>query len=177
MSLAISSDFHVNLQLVIRIILKRSTDSTYLCSMHRCQVSVLDKLSLTWDSSSWFHLKRATQPELSIQGFCVRWLTMSLWKWQWLRIGTAQEPWGSVSDGRRNWNPFACSQATLWTHSDPGYSVHDAVAVARHSRHLPSLTSDCTSTYLIEFHFAYLEVLPTSISTHRRVTLTLYRPW
>ena len=64
----------------------------------------------------------------------------------------------------------------FWTHSDPGYSVHDAVAVARHSRHLRSLTSDCTSTYLIEFHFAYLEVLPTSISTHRRVTLTLYRP-
>ena len=177
MYLAISSDFHVNLQLIVKIILKRSTDSTYLCSMRRYQVSVLDKLSLTWDSSSWFHLKRATQLELSIQGFCVRWLTMSLWKWQWQRIGTAREPWGSVSDGRRNWNLFACSQATLWTHSYPGDSVHDAVAVARHCRHLPSLTSDCTSTYLIEFHFAYLEVLPTSISTHRRVTLTLYRPW
>ena len=47
MYLAISSDFHVNLQLIVKIILKRSTDSTYLCSMRRYQVSVLDKLSLT----------------------------------------------------------------------------------------------------------------------------------
>ena len=68
MYLAISGDFHVNLQLIVKIILKRSTDSTYLRSMRRYQVSVLDKLSLTWDSSSWFHLKRATQLELSIQG-------------------------------------------------------------------------------------------------------------